>query len=538
MVDYEAEILKLKDNNEVMKLKSMSTHQAASGGGTALPPSSASDKQLTDLQALVQKRDQELVKLKEKDIKSTKERQELASKVTEADTRLADEKKKVTKYLKEKDEALGSLRNARQQSEAERFNKERYKEDLDKLIAEKRGTGAGGLSYSDMASKMKELENDVYILEAQRKTVLAHNPRTSAFEYIGEPLDLNKAAELKTAEEIIQAMKDWLSRPTNDRLSVLQIFESLDLANCGEVTLTNFESALSRLGLKLRSGETQLVKEVLDPRHVGYLQYRGLVRELQGVPQLDFMNKAVIKLAKVADSRDLSQSQFMSLLDPNNTTMMTIEQFQQSMAQCKAPDFNFDDAEVASLFKNVTKAENRVVGVKLNTQHLATKVYAGVKAILIDQVRVALEKAQLSLGQLFGKYDKNKDGFLDHAELRAALSDCHLALGPKMSEILLSQILDPPGPTKSASSGKISFGVLKFYLEACGPHSSETSLPSGSHDQMDAGKGGVSDSIASAGGLSQDVLQASKRAARKILAQCHSTVVELVGTFDASNSYA
>jgi Ca2+-binding EF-hand superfamily protein len=31
-----------------------------------------------------------------------------------------------------------------------------------------------------------------------------------------------------------------------------------------------------------------------------------LVRELNGVPQLDFMNKAIIKLAKVAEGKDLS----------------------------------------------------------------------------------------------------------------------------------------------------------------------------------------------------------------------------------------
>ena len=90
------------------------------------------------------------------------------------------------------------------------------------------------------------------------------------------------------------------------------------------------------------------------------------MRELHGVPQLDFMNKAIIKLAKVAESRDLNESQFMSLIDSNNITMMTLEQFKQNMAQCKAPDFVFDDTEITSLFKSVTKAEDRVIGVKLN----------------------------------------------------------------------------------------------------------------------------------------------------------------------------
>jgi hypothetical protein len=45
-----------------------------------------------------------------------------------------------------------------------------------------------------------------------------------------------------------------------------------------------FESALSRLGLKLRQSEWTLLSEALDKRHGGYLEYRSLVKELGGVP--------------------------------------------------------------------------------------------------------------------------------------------------------------------------------------------------------------------------------------------------------------
>ena len=123
---------------------------------------------------------------------------------------------------------------------------------MNKLLAERQGTGAGaGMGYSDMANKLKELENDIYVLEAQKKTVLAYNPRTSTFEYIGEPVALDKDAAQERLEDIMDAMKSWLSRPVNDRLSVQQIFESLDIANHGELSTKDFESALSRLGIRL-----------------------------------------------------------------------------------------------------------------------------------------------------------------------------------------------------------------------------------------------------------------------------------------------
>lgn len=47
------------------------------------------------------------------------------------------------------------------------------------------------------------------------------------------------------------------------------------------------------------------------------LQYKCLVRELQGIPQLEFMNKGINKLARVVEKRDLSYIQFTNqLIDP------------------------------------------------------------------------------------------------------------------------------------------------------------------------------------------------------------------------------
>lgn len=96
------------------------------------------------------KKDQELVKLRDKEIKIKQEQRDQTAKFSETEKKYNDEKAKVTKYLKEKDDALKSLMAARQQADTERYNKERYKEDFQKLLEEKQGTGAGGMSYSDM----------------------------------------------------------------------------------------------------------------------------------------------------------------------------------------------------------------------------------------------------------------------------------------------------------------------------------------------------------------------------------------------------
>lgn len=216
---------------------------------------------------------------------------------------------------------------------------------------------------------------------------------------------------------------------------------------------------------------------------------------------------------------------------------MTLEAFKLAMAERRAAGLVFDDAELTSLFKSVTKtpdstANNRLVGIKLKTQELATKVYQGVQTILVDQVRVALEKAQLSLSQLFAKYDMNKDGLLEHKELLRALSDCHLSLSNKMADILLKEVLDPRRGERAAANGRISYGVLKFYIESCGPSVVEGSAVARSGNQIDSGTRaghGVSDSVSSATGFTSEMLQMSKKAARKILSQCHNNIVDIIG---------
>ena len=72
------------------------------------------------------------------------------------------------------------------------------------------------LSYSELQNAIKRLEQENNILQGQKKTVIALNPRSQAFEYIGEPQLLNAQLELNTIDQIIQAIKLWLNNPSND----------------------------------------------------------------------------------------------------------------------------------------------------------------------------------------------------------------------------------------------------------------------------------------------------------------------------------
>ena len=116
-------------------------------------------------------------------------------------------------------------------------------------------------------------------------------------------------------------------------MTVRSIFESLDLQNFGELNEAKFETALRKVGVDLRAKEKRLLKDILDPRNIGFMKYKPILRELQGVPQLDFISNEVVRRAKsVIEARDLDEAQFKRLIDPKNIEMMTLVQLQENVA--------------------------------------------------------------------------------------------------------------------------------------------------------------------------------------------------------------
>jgi Ca2+-binding EF-hand superfamily protein len=285
----------------------------------------------------------------------------------------------------------------------------------------------------------------------------------------------------------------------------------------------DFKSALGALGIKLRPGEFNKVKEVLDPNNVMYFRYTSIVKELMGIPQRDFMHKAINKLAAVVEGRDLTEDQFRQLVEPKNGDQSMDEPtFKKVMDQCAGPDFQFDQKEIVgqgSLFNSLTGANERTTGVKMKVGDLVNAVFAAVEARLVDQVRVALNKEGLTVASVFSKYDKNKDGFLDyspqHSELQKVLEDCHRPLKPNMLRVIQSRVLDPSKShdvQRRDGTGKIGMGMMKFYFEQ-----GASSTESMQKEESKVAEGEPS-------GLSQETLQISKRASRKILTQCHQTI--------------
>jgi hypothetical protein len=54
----------------------------------------------------------------------------------------------------------------------------------------------------------------------------------------------------------------------------------MDLQNFGELQETKFETALHKLGIELRAKEKRFLRDVLDPKNLGFLRYRPLLREI------------------------------------------------------------------------------------------------------------------------------------------------------------------------------------------------------------------------------------------------------------------
>lgn len=81
----------------------------------------------------------------------------------------------------------------------------------------------GHASYFELNQQNQRLQEQVAILECQKRTVVVYNREKGTFEYIGEPILLSSEEELKDVTAILDAMKKWLDQ--NPRLTVGTIFE-------------------------------------------------------------------------------------------------------------------------------------------------------------------------------------------------------------------------------------------------------------------------------------------------------------------------
>ena len=55
---------------------------------------------------------------------------------------------------------------------------------------------------------------------------------------------------------------------------------SMDLQNFGELQETKFETAMHKLGVDMRAKEKRFLRDVLDPKNLGFMRYRPLLKEV------------------------------------------------------------------------------------------------------------------------------------------------------------------------------------------------------------------------------------------------------------------
>ena len=239
--------------------------------------------------------------------------------------------------------------------------------------------------------KCKELEQDNKILQCQTKTVVVYNKEFGTFEYIGDPRPLNFSEELTSLKDVLREIQGWVSH--NHRLSVGPIFYSLDKGNFGELNETQFTKAFERIGLTLRQGELRILREKLDPRSVGYYKIDPIVRQLTGIPTIDFMPKPLLKLGHLVEDSDLNRNQFRSMISSITTENMSYEEFSKSILALKSANFEISSEEVDVLFKHCAGVQ-RVQGANISLSRVVAEVFQAVMCVNLKHLSLKRHSQQ------------------------------------------------------------------------------------------------------------------------------------------------
>lgn len=193
MLEQEKMILKLKDQNETWKLKekaekSLTAAEKASYGVSGGPNK---DQAVTKLQEEIQKRDQQLVDLKTKMQKNKTSKEQLQGdkdKVQKDLVKLQEDKSRLQQDKIRSEETISKLTNELKNL---KYEVNELRDDNKRHLSEKQGVGkGGGLSYRELEQRLQEANEENFILRKQKETVVAVNPKSQAFEYVGHPLPL------------------------------------------------------------------------------------------------------------------------------------------------------------------------------------------------------------------------------------------------------------------------------------------------------------------------------------------------------------
>jgi len=111
------------------------------------------------------------------------------------------------------------------------------------------------------------------------------NPKTQAFEYIGEPHPLSQEKQVESIDEVLQGIAKWTLKSGNDRLSVGRIFQAMDMYGYEELSQDQFSAAMAKIGIALKANELSMLQKHLAKDSLGKMQYMTMVRQLQGIPQ-------------------------------------------------------------------------------------------------------------------------------------------------------------------------------------------------------------------------------------------------------------
>ena len=181
-----------------------------------------------------------------------------------------------------------------------------------------------------LKQQVRKLETDLIRLESV-KTVVEKHPEYGTFEYIGQPQPLRapQQDEARNVGEVIERMEAWVK--ANDRVTVGGIFRSLDRGRFGELRAEDFARAFRRIGIEVTSSSLEKLQRVLDPRSTGYFKYGPIVKQLTGMPAIEFINSKVLTIANFVVKQDLLKEELVEMLDERRKGKLAQQDFKVAL---------------------------------------------------------------------------------------------------------------------------------------------------------------------------------------------------------------
>ena len=307
------------------------------------------------------------------------------------------------------------------------------REDLSKLVRPYEHDSLGRTSYTELVSK-------VHGVPPQRlptQNLVPQSLPTQNFQ------PQNLPPQSLSVEQLFQKVESvWKA----NNVKAEDKFRNYDIEDSGSMTVSLFYQALTYSGVYLNNQEFEALAEASPKDRNGNILYKEFIARILGVPSSEHLAEVFRNIKRQVEVKRINLHELMREYDTYGDKLISKVNISGVFASSK---ISLSESELDAIFAHL---DTRKTGL-INYEELIRKVNPQVITLperkekpkywaqhYLDQIKTYAENQNLTVKQLFSRFDKDYSNSLSVPEFKSALNELNVYVPPQDLEKLINEV--------------------------------------------------------------------------------------------------